>query len=351
MARAALSTMGERQVRDVRLCILGFGHVTQRFCEMVREHEHRLASEHGVRFLVTAVGTGSHGSWLDSTGQTPREVLKQFRANGERFPDAERLGLDLIKESGAKVLVEATPLTQRGEPAISHVDAAFDAGMDVVTVNKGPIAWDYRRLRDRADSEGRGFRHEGVTMDGCPVYNLVEYCLPGDRVMGFRGVLNSTTNYVLDTMAEGASMDEAIREAVDAGIAETDPSYDIEGHDAAAKVAALANVLLEADLTPDKVERESMAGLTPDDVAKVLSYGRRLRLIGEASRDEDGSVTARVALIPTRSQDPMYWIAGTSSCLILETELAGTVEIVERDGLVTQTAYAVYADLLTLTNG
>jgi homoserine dehydrogenase len=336
-------------VRDVRLCLLGFGHVVQRFCDMVRDHESLLAREHGVRFLVTAVGTGSHGSWSDPVGRTPAEVIAEFRAARERFPAPEQPGVDLIAQSDADIMVEATPQVREGRIAIAHVDAAFDAGMDVVTVNKGPVAWDYRRLRKRAEAEGRQFRHEGVTMDGCPVYNLAEFCLPGDRVVGFRGLLNSTTNYVLDAMAEGATMQEAVAEATEAGFAETDPSYDLEGHDAAAKVAALANVLLDADITPDDIERDSIAELTVDDVARVLSYGRRLRLIGEAQRDDNGEVSARVTLDPVRSQDPMYWISGTSSCLVLETELAGTVEIVERDGMLTQTAYAVYADLLTIT--
>lgn len=336
------------EVREIRLCVLGFGYVTQRFCELVRDREGLLAREHGVRFVINAVGTGSHGCWLDPAGETPAAVLARFRTNNNRFESAERAGIDLIAASGADVLVESTPLVTGGRLAISHIDAAFDAGLDVVTVNKGPIAWDYRRLRNRARDEGRYLRHEGVTMDGCPVYNLAEFCLPGDRILGFRGVLNSTSNYVLDAMAEGASASDAVAEAIEAGIAETDPTYDLEGHDAAAKVAALANVLLDADITPDVIARDSIAGLTQDDVAKVISYGRRLRLIGEAQRTEDGSITARVALEPVRSQDPLYWISGTSSCLILETELAGTVEIVERDGLLTQTAYAVYADLLTI---
>ena len=338
-------------VRDIRLCILGFGYVTQRFCELVRDRDGVLAREHGVRFLVSAVGTGSHGSWLDTEGATPAEILAAFRAEGDRFLAPEQAGVDLIATSGADVLVESTPLQHGGQLAIAHVDAAFDAGLDVVTVNKGPIAWDYHRLRERAASTGRRLRHEGVTMDGCPVYNLAEFCLPGDRVLGFRGVLNSTSNYVLDAMAEGASQEAAIAEAVEGGFAETDPTYDLEGHDAAAKVAALANVLLDADITPDLVARDSIAELTQDDVAKVLSYGRRLRLIGEAQRNEGGEVTARVSLEPVRSQDPMYWISGTSSAIVLETELAGTVEIVERDGLLTQTAYAVYADLLTIAAG
>jgi homoserine dehydrogenase len=335
-------------VREVSLCIVGFGRVTQRFCEIVADREEVLARQFGVRFVVTAAGTGSHGSFLSDRGVTLSDLVAAYRQNADRLPDPERAALTLIASSDADVLVESTPLAQRGQPAIAHIDAAFDAGMDVVTVNKGPIAWDYRRLRDRADREGRGFRHEGVTMDGCPVYNLAEFCLPGDRVLGFRGVLNSTTNFVLDAMAEGADIADAVAEAVESGFAETDPMSDLEGRDAAAKVAALANVLLGADITPDVVPSDSMQGLTTDDVAKVTSYGRRLRLVGEARRRDDGTVFAQVSLEPLRSHDPMYWISGTSSCLVLETELAGAVEIVERDGQLTQTAYAIYADLLTL---
>ena len=114
--------MSEPQVREIELCILGFGHVTQRFCELVRDRETRLAREHGVRFVITAVGTGSHGSWLDTTGLTPSSILALFRKADDRFPDAERSGTDLIKASGADVLIESTPLTQGGQPAISHFD-------------------------------------------------------------------------------------------------------------------------------------------------------------------------------------------------------------------------------------
>ena len=327
---------------------LQVGHQRQ----VVRRHQrHAIARQRDLEDLdlafvidVIEVEDGEE-AWV---GATPAQVLAAFRADGGLFRSPERAGIDLIAASGADVLVESTPLQHGGQLAIAHIDAAFDCGLDIVTVNKGPIAWDYRRLRDRADAEGRRLRHEGVTMDGCPVYNLAEFCLPGDRVLGFRGVLNSTTNYVLDAMTEGASLQSAIAEAVDAGFAETDPSYDLEGHDAAAKVAALANVLLDADITPDAIPRDSIAELSQDDVAKVVAYGRRLRLIGEAQRIEDGDVTARVTLEPVHSHDTMYWISGTSSCLILETELAGTVEIVERNGLLTQTAYAVYADLLTI---
>jgi len=336
------------EIRNVKLCLLGFGHVTQRFCEIVADRSQELAERHRLRLLVTAVGTGRHGSLTHSVGIPPGSVLERFHEGVPGFDGRQIAATTLISESGADVLVESTPLEHGGTAAISHLECAFDSGLDVITVNKGPIAWAYERMRTYARERSRRLRFEGITMDGCPVYNLAEFCLPGDRITSFRGVLNSTTNYALDAMATGASLDQAIGEAQAQGIAESDPSHDVEGHDAAAKVAALANVLLGADITPDSVGRDSIRGLTPDDVSSVISEGRRLRVVCSAAITHDNRVAAQVSLEPLTRDDPLYSISGTSSALILQAELAGTIEIVERDGLLTQTAYAVYSDLLTL---
>lgn len=337
----------DTQSREVKLCLLGFGHVAQRFCEIVADRSQELAERHGLRLLVTAVGTGRHGSLTDPVGIPPGSVLERYHQGVPGFEGHQIAATTLISESRADVLIESTPLEHGGTAAISHLECAFDSGLDVITVNKGPIAWAYERMRTHANERSRRLRFEGITMDGCPVYNLAEFCLPGDRITGFRGVLNSTTNYALDAMATGATLDQAIDEAKAKGIAESDPSHDVEGHDAAAKVAALANVLLDAGITPDSVRRDSIGRLTPDDVATVISGGHRLRVVCSATLTHD-QVTAQVSLEQLTSDDPLYSISGTSSALILKTELAGTIEIVERDGLLTQTAYAVYSDLLTL---
>lgn len=334
-------------VREVRLCLIGFGNVAQRFCEIAGERQADLADHHGIRLLVTAVATARHGVLADPVGISTREVLDRYRAAGHSFNPDQVETAQLIRDCGADVLIESTPLEHGAASATTHLENAFDAGLDVITVNKGPIAWRYQHVRDYARQRGRRLRFEGITMDGCPVYNLAEFCLPGDRVLSFRGVLNSTTNYVLDAMAEGASFDEAISEAQAEGITETDPSFDIDGHDAAAKVAALSNVLLGLNITPDDVKKESIKSLTPDDVTRVNYYGRRLRVVCSASRADDGA-TAQASLEPLRTDDSLFGVSGTSSALILNTELAGNVEITERDGMVGQTAYAIYADVLTL---
>ena len=334
-------------IRDVRLCLMGFGNVAQRFCAMVADREALLADRNGVRLLITAVSTGAHGTFQDVVGVTAKDLIQRYRETPRGFSEARIPARDVIANSGADVLIESTPLEAGGATALYHLETAFDAGLDAITVNKGPIAWHYRRVRDYAAETNRRVRFEGVTMDGCPVYNLVERCLPGDRVLAFRGVLNSTTNYILDAMAHGLSVSDAIAEARHEGIAESDPHDDIDGHDAAAKVAALSNALMDADITPADVQRDSIADTTPDDIARVLSYGRRLRVVCAAERTDNG-IVAKATLEPLRSDDPLYWISGTSSALALTMELAGTIEVVQRNGLLNQTAYAVLADVLTL---
>ena len=335
-------------VRVVRLCLLGFGHAARRLCELLAERESDLADRHRVRFVVTAVGTARHGSLHSATGLSPAQVLDLARGAGWAFPDPARPGVDVVAGSGADVLLEATPLEQGGHTATEHLEAAFAAGMDAVTVNKGPIAWAYRRVRDAADRHGRRLRFEGVTMDGCPVYGLVEHCLPGATVTSFHGVLNATTNHILDAMASGVTFDDALATAQRQGFAEADPTHDIDGHDAAAKVAALANVLMDADITPDDVSRASIRDVTAELVQEARAHGRRMRVGCSAERTADGRVAGRVELVEVGPDHPYYDVTGSSSIVVLQTDLMGAIEVVERDGLLTQTAYALYADLLTL---
>ena len=333
--------------RVVTVCLLGFGHAARRWCEITRDRETALAERHGVEFRVTAVGTARHGSLTSSAGLSPGELLS-LADGGGGFPEPVRPGAQLIAASGADVLVEATVLEAGGHTAIAHLEAAFAHGMDAVTVNKGPIAWAYRRVRDAADQAGRRLRFEGVTMDGCPVYNLVELCLPGATVLGFHGVVNSTTNFVLDAMADGSDLDAAVRAAQRAGFAEADPADDLDGHDAAAKVAALANVLMDAGITPDDVPHDTIRGITHERLQSARSRGRRLRVASSAQRQPDGGLATRVQVVEVGPDHPYFDVTGSSSLLVLQTDLMGDIEVVERDGLLTQTAYAIYSDLLTL---
>jgi homoserine dehydrogenase len=180
------------------------------------------------------------------------------------------------------------------------------------------------------------------------VFTLVDRCLPGARVEAVGGVLNSTTNYVLDALADGRSVAAAVADAVSLGFAETDPEHDLNGDDTATKLAVLANVLLDADVTPDDVPRLDIREVTPQQAQQVRAAGRRLRVVATATRAGDGSPELAVGLREVEPGDPAFAVDAASSLLLLHTDLAGTVEVVERRGTLTQTAYAVLSDLLLI---
>ena len=372
--------MAESNATTRKLCLLGFGNVGRRFVELVARKDDELAAEHGLRLRFTAVSTARHGSLLAPDGLTAAEVIERSGCGPEaeldpqdlwNFPDPARPSLQLIAESGADVLVEATPLDPHGgRAAIAHIDEAFANGMDAVSVNKGPIAWDFRRLADLADRRGRRLLFEGTVMDGCPVFNLYRACLPDCRLLGFDAVFNSTTNFILDAMGEGVSFADALAQVQAEGYAEADPSHDIDGHDAAAKTAALANVLMDARVTPDDVAKVSIRDVTPDQVAAVRAEGRRLRVVcsavaadmgpavsqattGSAAAAHDRQSRVRVGMNLTElpPDHPLFTANGSTLDVLLHTDLMGTLEVAEHDALPQQTAYAVYTDLLALHEG
>ena len=333
--------------RTVRLCLLGFGSVARAFCALLAQQERVLADDRGLRVLVTATGT-RHGSLLAPEGMTPAAVLA---AVGERPapPQAPRPADDLLSASRADVLVELTVMEEDFAPvATGHIETAFGLGMDVVTANKGPIAWNWRRVAADAAAAGRRIRFESTVMDGLPVFSLLELALPDCRLLGFEAVFNATTNYIVDAMGTGRSFDEALAHVQAEGYAEADPSHDIDGWDAACKAATLANVAMDAGITPADIEKESLRDVPLERIAQARADGKRLRLVTTVWREESGAVRGRVRATELDIEHQLAPVGSESLGAILHTDLMADVFICEIAGLVSQTAYGVYADLLHL---
>ena len=191
--------------------------------------------------------------------------------------------------------------------------------MHVVTANKGPVALAYRELSKLAREKKLAFRFEGTVLDGAPVFNLVEKTLPGARILGFHGILNSTCNLVLSEMEKGKNRDGALEKARAIGVAEADASHDIEGWDTATKTAVLANVLLGANIRPVEVSRMGIDAVRPQDVQRALRQGKSLRLIGRGHR-KGRKVTTRVAPELLERSDPMSTAVGTTNVLAIQTD-------------------------------
>jgi homoserine dehydrogenase len=246
------------------------------------------------------------------------------------------------------VLIETTPLNiLHASPAIDYIRRAFDAGLHVISANKGPVALAYQTLKAEAAQHGVRYFFEGAVMDGIPVFNLVRETMPAVKVIGFRGVINSTTNYIITMLEDGGEFDEALGEMQRQGVAEADPSLDVDGWDAAAKTATLMNVLMGARVTPREIERTGIRGLTGAEVRDAVARGRRVRLVSSAWLD---GVTPRGRVAPEElpADEPLALLRGMSNAVFLETDLLGRVGITELDGGLTQTAYALLSDLISL---
>jgi len=332
-----------------KLALLGFGNVGRCLAELLLRKQAELKKQYGITFSVTGIGTGRHGLAVDSKGLDLPRVLEALNA-GESLDQFSKKkvkdSFDLIHKSGAEVLFENTPVNHKtGQPALDHVRTALELGMHVATANKGTVVHGYKKLTKLAQSKGKKFFFESTVMDGAPIFSLFRSALPAARLLALRGVLNSTTNIILTRMEEGDSFDAAVKYCQQIGIAETDPSADVDGWDAAIKVAALVTVLMDIPLKPQEVEREGIRGITPKMIASARAASSRYKLVCSAERDGDG-VKARVApeLVPYTSL--MFNMEGSSSIVEFKTDVLGDLSVVETNPGPGTTAYGLLADFI-----
>jgi homoserine dehydrogenase len=337
----------------IALLLVGFGNVARRFVHLLDESRAYLEAE-GIEPVIVGIVTRRHGSMYDKAGLDAIRAALTVAEGGSlglasSAPSAHTCVAQLRSQSiETRVLIETTTLDVRsGEPATSHILDAIRAGVHVVTANKGPVACHYRTIAREANAAHVRFLFEGAVMDGVPIFNLVRQTLPGVQIRGIRGVVNSTTNYILSALEAGQPFADALAHMQRAGIAEADPSLDIDGWDAAAKISALANVLLNADMTPQLVAREGIDADTAARVRQAMSNGRRLKLVASAAKIGD-RIDARVALEELPLNDPLAILDGPANAVEFDTWPMGRLVITQRDGGLEQTAYALLSDLVAI---
>ena len=340
---------------ELSLVVIGFGNVARRFIRLLGETADRL----DFTWKVVGIATRRHGSVVDPDGVDTHRALHIMESmqSLDRLDAApsQRSGIDVLRQvvdrcgdeaaDGRLVCVETTVLDiERGEPAVSHVRAALEAQAHVVTANKGPAAFAYHELEALQQSVDRRFLFEGAVMDGVPVFNLVRETLPAVTISGFRGVINTTCNFILSELERGREFDQALTKMQRQGIAEADPTLDIDGWDAAAKVSALVNVLMGSVMTPHNVDRTGIREISGADVREAITRNQRVRLVASASR-QGGKIKARVEPEWLTPEDPLAAVTDLQNALYLQTDLLGEIGIVQRSGDLTQTAYALLTDL------
>lgn len=329
-----------------RLAFLGFGNVGKALAKLFLSKRRELQERYGITFSATGIASARHGMAIDPQGIDLELALASSDLSVLSRSPAPKEALDFIRRCEADVLFENTPVNyETGQPAVDHLRLALELGMHAITANKGPVVHAYRELTELARSKGKKFYFESTVMDGAPIFSLFREALPGANLRSLRGVLNSTTNMILTRMEQGESFDAAVAYCQQIGIAETDPSGDIDGWDAAVKVAALATVLMDIPLKPSEVDRTGIRGIGAAEIEQARQMGKRWKLVCSAERQGE-RVRARVAPEMVGVDSPMYGVDGTTSIVEFKTDVLGQLSVVEANPGPHTTAYGLFADFL-----
>ena len=338
----------------INLCFIGFGNVARSLVRLLERKRDALTSKYDITYSVTGIATGRHGFAVNPEGLDVAKALELVESKQSinlLSSSPVSNSLEVIQYSQANVMFENSPVNyETGQPAIDHVRAALYAGMHAITANKGTVVHGYRELTALAESKGRKFRFESTVLGGSPVFATFREAMPLAELISFKGIINATTNLILSRMEDGESFEDAVKYCQSIGIAETDPSGDVDGWDAAIKVSALATVLMDSPLKPQEVERRGIREITPAMVNQAKGEKKRWKLVASAER-VGNQIKARVAPELVDSTSPLYGMMGSSTGLTFRTDVLPdySVTISEREGMKggpEETAYGLFADFV-----
>jgi homoserine dehydrogenase len=298
-----------------------------------------------VHWRLTGIATRRAGWVADADGINPIALLNPHWPAARGSSVVSQNVDEWLKETRADVLFETSSLDPHsGQPAISHLEAALNNGAHAISANKGPVVYAYDALMALARERGKKFLCESTVMDGVPIFSMFPTGLPAVELRGFSGVLNSTTNVVLTEIEKGLSFEDAIRRAQALGIAETDPSNDVDGWDAAVKVIALTTVLMGIPVKLEHVRRTGIRELSEEKIRSVRAAGMRYKLVCRAERRGTG-VDCLVRPELLLASDPLANLEGTSSAIHFDLDVFG-LSLVEHNPGIEATAYGLLADFL-----
>jgi homoserine dehydrogenase len=341
--------------KRIRIVVCGFGRVGRAFARVVDAKRAAVEGTHGVTLDLVGVGELGGSLW-QPRGLAPEATAAYFEAHRSLagHPDARPgwQGIDLVQQAEADVLVETTPTDiKTGEPALGHVRAALGRGMHVASANKGPFIHHYRELRDLAARHGVALKLSAAAAAALPTLDVAQVCLAGTEILAIEGVLNGTSNFILTRMRGGQEYADALAEAQRLGIAEPDPTLDVEGYDTANKLALITNVCLAADLAPEDVERTGITGLAAEAVRGAAAGGKVYRLVGRADRDATGRVRARVAPEALPADHPLAAVDGAEKGITYTTDTMHRVTVLGGKSDPRGAAAALLKDVLNIYRG
>jgi homoserine dehydrogenase len=331
-------------MKQYRLAFLGFGNVGRALVRLFNTKSAELHNSYNIDWLITGVATRRLGWRVASDGFDSAKLL----AGDSEFESVDTIG-DWLERTRPDVVFETTSLNpETGQPGIDYMRAALKSGAHVITANKGPIVYAYDELNELAQSLGRRLMFESTVLDSAPVFSLFRETLPAAKVRAFSGAFNSTTNVILETMESGRSFDEGVKIAQELGVAETDPTHDVEGWDSIMKICAISRVILKSRVLPSDVKREGIRGLDPVELQAARNEGKPYRLMSRARVQEDGSVQASVRPEQVAITDPLGAVRGTSLGIHFELDTIPGLTVISHRPNLQSTAYGLLADFVNI---
>ncbi|MBC8522285.1 MAG: homoserine dehydrogenase [Methanomicrobia archaeon] len=326
--------------KTVRISIIGFGNVGRGVAEVVRRKREEIARKHGIDIKIVGIAD-LRGVIVNENGLGEDAIMKHKTVKKRE----DMTSLDVIKDVEHEIMVEATPTNvEDGEPGLTHIITALESDRHVVTSNKGPLALEYRKLMELAATRGKEIRFEAAVGGAMPIISLVRENLAGNGIISIEGILNGTCNYILTRMAEeGLPYEHVLKEAQEIGIAESDPSKDVEGIDTAVKLVILANSVFDMDATYKDVAVTGITEITPDALKLANDAGYMIKLIGEVNGD--GSLKVAPRLVP--KDDPLN-VGGTLNVATIKTDLAGDITVIGKGAGPIEAASAVLSDIIRI---
>ncbi|MEA1924868.1 MAG: homoserine dehydrogenase [Candidatus Altiarchaeota archaeon] len=332
-------------MKKIKLAIVGLGVIGRGVVEILLGKKEFLR-DRGLDLEVVAL-CEINGS-IVSDGGVDLEKTLELAGRGELDKHKQwssSKSMEVLGEVNADIVLELTPGNiDDGEPGYSHIKKALGNGMHVVTSNKPPIALHYRELDELAGERNLKLRYEAAVGGAIPILNLHQKCLQINEVRSIYGILNGTTNYVLSKMVEdGLSLENALNEAKELGIAEQDPSYDIDGVDTALKVIILANSMLDMDVEFGNMKIQGIRDVTPEAVDLAKKHGYVIKLIGDVRRME---VSPR--LIPV---DHPLNVSDSLNAIMIDSDVAGELTLVGHGAGARETSSSIYSDVIEIAEG
>lgn len=346
-------------MKELKIAMVGFGAVGQAFAELLLDKGEDIKKRFDTRISVVCIGTKTKGNLVDAWGIDLHKALNAVRNDGnfEKVVGYEtrRTPMELIESMDYDIMVELTPMElNKGQVSYEYIETALKRGKHAITANKATVAWAYRELKRLAIKHGGMFMYEATVMDGMPLFNMKRNALDLCEIVEIKGILNRTTNYILDRMTEDHTkkLEEIIEEAKAQPYTEANLQADIEGHDAASKVAVLANVLMAAEISPEDIDVKGITDITPEDIISAESRGNVVKLICRVKKDKDGNITGQVRPEEVVKTSVFAQIEETASILTLKTDVMGDLTFVEEahdaEESTGQSAYGILSDIMYL---